>query len=122
MDQLNIAVNGCNDPKPYDQVSRRAWTFRSLGYGHDVKTWKDIVSALRLVNYDYVISIEHEDALMSVPEGLANSLSSPHIPSEGIKVMRAPFNLSTRADSGQRRSAQIRIPIFPHGVSKTGNT
>jgi len=74
VDPFNVAVNGCNDPQPYDQVSRRAWTFRSLGYGHDVKVWKDIVSALRLVGYDYVISIEHEDALMSRAEGLAKSV------------------------------------------------
>ena len=75
VDQLNIAVNGCNDPKPYDQVLRRAWTFRTLGYGHDSKTWKDIVSTLRAVGYDYVISIEHEDALMSVAEGLSKAVA-----------------------------------------------
>jgi sugar phosphate isomerase/epimerase len=75
VDPLNVAINGCNDHKPYDQVSRRAWTFRSLGYGHDIKTWKDIVSALRVAGYDYVISIEQEDALMSVSEGLAKSIA-----------------------------------------------
>jgi len=75
VDALNIAVNGCNDHKPYDQIARRAWTFRSIGYGHDAKTWKDMISALRLVGYDYVISIEHEDALMSIDEGLAKSVA-----------------------------------------------
>lgn len=75
VDRLNIAVNGCNDNKPYDQIANRAWTFRSIGYGHDAKVWKDIVSALRLVGYDYVISIEHEDALMSTGEGLAKSVA-----------------------------------------------
>jgi sugar phosphate isomerase/epimerase len=53
----------------------RSWTFRTIGYGHDVKTWKDIVSALRLVGYDYVISIEHEDGLMSFDEGIAKGIS-----------------------------------------------
>jgi sugar phosphate isomerase/epimerase len=75
VDTLNIAVNGCNDHKPYDQIAKRAWTFRSIGYGHDAKTWKDIISALRLVGYDYVISIEHEDALMSIDEGLAKGVA-----------------------------------------------
>jgi sugar phosphate isomerase/epimerase len=75
VDTLNIAVNGCNDNKPYDQIAQRAWTFRSIGYGHDAKTWKDIISALRLVGYDYVISIEHEDALMSIDEGLAKGVA-----------------------------------------------
>lgn len=75
VDGLNIAVNGCNDNKPYDQIANRAWTFRSIGYGHDAAVWKDIISALRLVGYDYVISIEHEDALMSTDEGLAKGVA-----------------------------------------------
>jgi sugar phosphate isomerase/epimerase len=56
-------------------VAKRAWTFRSIGYGHGAKTWKDIISALRLGGYDYVISIEHEDALMSIDEGLAKGVA-----------------------------------------------
>ncbi len=75
MDGLNVAVNGCNDNKPYAQIAKRSWTFRSIGYGHDAKVWKDIVSALRLVGYDYVISIEHEDPLMSQAEGLAKGVA-----------------------------------------------
>ena len=31
----------------------------------------DIIGALRLVGYDYVISVEYEDPLMSIGEGLA---------------------------------------------------
>ncbi|MEA3334983.1 MAG: sugar phosphate isomerase/epimerase [Chloroflexota bacterium] len=75
VDNINIAVNGCNDNKPYDQILDRAWTFRSIGYGHGADAWKDIVSALRLVGYDYVISIEHEDALMSQAEGLGKGIA-----------------------------------------------
>jgi sugar phosphate isomerase/epimerase len=74
VDNLNISVNGCNDNKPYDQILNRAWTFRSIGYGHGAQVWKDIISALRLVGYDYVISIEHEDALMSTDEGLSKGV------------------------------------------------
>ena len=75
VDLLNVSVNGCNDSKPYGEIPRRAWTFRTIGYGHDAKVWKDIVSALRLVGYDYVISIEHEDPLMSNDEGLAKAVA-----------------------------------------------
>lgn len=75
LDAHNIAINGCNDHKPYDQIAYRSWTFRTIGYGHDVKFWKDFVSALRLEGYDYVISIEHEDAMMSVDEGLAKAVA-----------------------------------------------
>ncbi len=75
VDPFNVSVNGCNDNKPYDRIPERSWTFRSIGYGHDMQTWKDIVSAFRMVGYDYVISVEHEDALMSIEEGLAKGVA-----------------------------------------------
>ena len=75
VDPLNVSVNGCNDNKPYDRIPERAWTFRTIGYGHDAKTWKDMMSAFRLIGYDYVVSIEHEDALMSTDEGLAKAVA-----------------------------------------------
>lgn len=75
IDPHNVRVNGVNDTKPYDRIPDRAWTFRSIGYGHDVKAWKDIISALRMVGYDYVVSIEHEDAMMSTGEGLAKGVA-----------------------------------------------
>jgi sugar phosphate isomerase/epimerase len=76
VDAFNVAVNGCNDHKPYARIAQRSWTFRTIGYGHDLKVWKDIVSALRLVGYDHVISIEHEDGMMSFEEGLRKGLAA----------------------------------------------
>src|SRR5688572_2845385 len=70
LDAQNVAVNGVIDAKSYRQMAERSWLFRSVGWGHDVLEWKRIVSALRLAGYDYVMSIEHEDALASVDEGL----------------------------------------------------
>lgn len=70
LDRGNVAVNGVIDTKSYRRLSERSWLFRSVGWGHDALEWKRIVSALRLVGYDYVLSIEHEDALASVDEGL----------------------------------------------------
>ncbi len=75
IDPFNTRINGCNDHKPYEQIINRSWTFRTIGYGHSLKEWKDIISALRMVGYDYVISIEHEDALMSPDEGLSKAIA-----------------------------------------------
>jgi sugar phosphate isomerase/epimerase len=69
-DRQNVAVNGVLDNKSYRRMDERSWLFRSVGWGHDALTWKQIVSALRLAGYDHVVSIEHEDALLSVDEGL----------------------------------------------------
>ncbi|HEV3139234.1 MAG TPA: sugar phosphate isomerase/epimerase [Vicinamibacterales bacterium] len=70
LDRRNVAVNGVIDTKTYRRMPERSWLFRSVGWGHDELEWKRIVSALRLAGYDYVMSIEHEDALASVDEGL----------------------------------------------------
>lgn len=73
VDATNVRRNGVLDTKHYSKVLDRAWTFRSVGYGQGEKAWRDIVSMLRAVGYDYVISIEHEDALASVEEGLGKA-------------------------------------------------
>jgi sugar phosphate isomerase/epimerase len=70
LDRQNVAVNGVIDTKTYRRMAERSWLFRSVGWGHDELEWKRIVSALRVSGYDYVLSIEHEDALASVDEGL----------------------------------------------------
>jgi sugar phosphate isomerase/epimerase len=75
IDRQNVAVNGVIDPKSYRRMAERSWLFRSVGWGHDELEWKRLVSALRLAGYDYVMSIEHEDALLSVDEGLKAAVS-----------------------------------------------
>ncbi|MDQ3661650.1 MAG: sugar phosphate isomerase/epimerase [Actinomycetota bacterium] len=74
IDPVNTRVNGVLDTKSYERVVERSWLFRTVGYGQQEKVWKDIVSALRSVGYDYVISIEHEDPLMSIDEGLRKAV------------------------------------------------
>ena len=74
LDEATIKKNGVLDYDSMKELSQRSWYFRSLGYGHDNKTWKDIISALRLVGYDGAISIEHEDAMMSTEEGLEKAI------------------------------------------------
>ena len=67
--------NGVLDAKRYTRELERSWIFRTVGYGNDALVWKDIVSALRMVGYDDVLSIEHEDSLMAGPEGLAKAVT-----------------------------------------------
>ena len=74
VDKYNTAVNGVLDTKPYSDEINRSWIFRSLGYGNDYSYWKDIISNLRMVGYDYALSIEHEDSLMSQNEGLEKAV------------------------------------------------
>jgi len=67
-------LNGHLDTKSYGDILNRSWVFRSVGYGHSIEWWKDFVSVLRTVGYDHVLSIEHEDGLMTSMEGLAKAV------------------------------------------------
>lgn len=76
LDQDNVNMYGLMDMQSYGDVKTRSWTFRSVGCGHDLKVWSDIISALRVYGYDYVISIEHEDPIMSIDEGLTRAVTN----------------------------------------------
>jgi sugar phosphate isomerase/epimerase len=75
IDARNTALNGVLDVKRYTRELERSWLFRTVGWGSDALVWKDILSALRMVGYDHVISIEHEDGVMAPEEGLAKAIS-----------------------------------------------
>lgn len=76
LDQDNINMYGLTDMQPYGNIQSRAWNFRSVGCGHSLQEWSDIMSALRTYGYDYVVSIEHEDPLMSVEEGFQRAITN----------------------------------------------
>ncbi len=76
IDRRNVAVNGVIDPKSFRAMNERAWLFRTVGWGHDLVVWKQIMSALRLAGYDYVVSLEHEDALMSIDQGFESAIDT----------------------------------------------
>lgn len=75
IDPVNAEVHGVLDTKPYREELHRAWIFRTVGYGHSQEFWKDLISTLRMVGYDGTLSIEHEDSLMSVQEGLRKAIA-----------------------------------------------
>jgi sugar phosphate isomerase/epimerase len=74
IDPLNTAVNGVLDTTPYSDLAHRSWTFRTVGFGHGQLAWRNLVSELRLAGYDYVLSIEHEDPMLSVDEGFSRAV------------------------------------------------
>jgi sugar phosphate isomerase/epimerase len=73
--ERNLPLTGVLDTKPYTDVKNRSWIFRTCGYGHGAEWWREFVSTLRMYGYDYVLSIEHEDSLLSPEEGLTKAAS-----------------------------------------------
>ena len=74
VDKYNTAADGVLDTKHYSDEIHRSWVFRTVGYGNDMQYWRDMISNLRLVGYDRVLSIEHEDSLMTNDEGIAKAV------------------------------------------------
>ena len=75
IDNYMVQHNGVLDTRPYADEEKRSWLFRTVGYGNGESFWRDFISALRIVGYDYVMSIEHEDSLMSGEEGLKKAVA-----------------------------------------------
>ena len=72
---VNLPMTGVLDTKKYTDEKNRSWIFRTVGYGHSNQWWTEFISTLRMFGYDYVLSIEHEDSLMSADEGLTKAAS-----------------------------------------------
>ncbi len=71
---FNLPRTGVLDTKKYTDERNRSWMFRTVGYGHGAEWWNEFISTLRMYGYDYVLSIEHEDSLMSAEEGLTKAI------------------------------------------------
>ncbi len=72
--QRNLPKTGVLDTKLYTDERNRGWIFRTCGYGHGAEWWSEFISTLRMYNYDYVLSVEHEDTIMSPEEGLTKAV------------------------------------------------
>ena len=74
IDPANCNTIGVLDTKSYGDEIHRSWIFRTVGYGHGADWWGEFISTLRMYGYDYVLSVEHEDSLMSAEEGMTKAV------------------------------------------------
>ena len=70
-----MALNGSLDTRPMSEPGVRSWEYVTLGFGHDEFFWRSFLSTLKMMGYDGVLSIEHEDRLMSPREGIQKSIA-----------------------------------------------
>jgi len=68
-------VNGVIDTTPAAEHGARAWSYITLGHGHDEAWWRAFIGALHAAGYDGVLSIEHEDPAMSAEKGVELSVA-----------------------------------------------
>jgi sugar phosphate isomerase/epimerase len=73
--EWNSRTNGVLDTRHYSDEANRAWIFRTVGYGNPRHFWCNFVSSLRMAGYDGVLSMEHEDSLMTAKEGVEKGMA-----------------------------------------------
>ena len=68
----NLATSGCIPTGSWKR-NTRGFRFRTVGWGS--VEWKRIITALCEVGYDYVLSYEHEDPVMSAEDGVEKCIT-----------------------------------------------
>ena len=74
MNQAALDLTGRLETIGHENVRDRAWSYITVGYGHDEKWWREFCYRLRLNGYDGWLSIEHEDIVLSRMEGMRRSV------------------------------------------------
>lgn len=67
------AANTLLDGKGVLDFAQRSWNFAIPGYGHDERWWREFFVTLKMVGYDGVLSIEHEDYTLNTFDALKRS-------------------------------------------------
>ena len=75
IDPTIAGINGVIDTTPGSAFDSRAWNYITLGFGHGEQWWREFCAALASIGYDDVLSIEHEDFMMSPVEGVEKSVA-----------------------------------------------
>ncbi len=75
VEPIPAGIDGVLETAPSDQVSARSWNYVTLGFGHGEQWWREFCATLRMVGYDDVLSIEHEDSLIDPLEGVRKSVA-----------------------------------------------
>jgi sugar phosphate isomerase/epimerase len=73
-DERRLVLDGVLETRR--ETSERAWSLRSVGDGHPVAFWRDLVAALGDAGYDGALSIEQEDPFRSPEDGLARAIAT----------------------------------------------
>ena len=74
IDRRLARLNSRIETKPSGRAAERPWNYVTLGYGEGEDFWRAFCLALRRAGYDGVLSIEHEDMMLSPMEGMRKSV------------------------------------------------
>lgn len=69
------ATTGLLENGGLTDIPARAWSYITLGIGHDETWWRQFCYRLKMGGYDGWLSIEHEDIILNSLEGLERSVA-----------------------------------------------
>ncbi len=75
IDPAAVALHSRLETIPSQNWQQRSWNYVTLGYGNGEAWWAEFTAALAAVGYDDVLSIEHEDFMMSPEEGVEKTVA-----------------------------------------------
>jgi sugar phosphate isomerase/epimerase len=75
VEPVPAGIDGVLETRAPDRFPERTWNYITIGYGHGETWWRQFCAALKMVGYDDVLSIEHEDMMMSPMEGMRKSVA-----------------------------------------------
>lgn len=71
----NCRLRGMFDTTSPDHYAERSWTFTIPGWGHGEQTWRQVITALRFIGYEGILSLEMEGDYIEIIEGLEKAAS-----------------------------------------------
>jgi len=74
VEPVPAGIDGTLEARAGGRIAERSWNYITLGYGHGETWWRQFCTALKLAGYDDVLSIEHEDMMMSPMDGMRKSV------------------------------------------------
>ena len=75
LDPTICGINSAIETILGDRFKERSWNYVTLGFGHGEEWWAGSTATLAAVGYDDVLSIEHEDFMMSAVQGVEKTVA-----------------------------------------------
>ena len=66
-------LHGMNNTTTSHRPEDRSWNFTQVGWGHDEATWREVITTLRFIGYEDILSLEMECEYMDVEEAIRKS-------------------------------------------------
>lgn len=119
-------------PRDPAHVRKRAWIYRTIGYGHSIEAWSNLISALQLVGFTLPFHIEQDDRLANNLEyftkatGNLKELLLRRLPIVSQRIVPAHLRVSEGYNYISIYSSDYKIVIlkkgFKYAFKKNDNT